>query len=321
MQQAVIVRHPKQITLFGASGFLGRHIVRRLTKTGARLCIPTRDLEKASILKPMGDPGQIVPLSCSLRSESSVAAAIGNSDAVINLVGILYEKGRNTFQSLHVEAAARIARCAKEQGVSYYVHVSALGADVGSPSAYARSKAAGEQAVSTFFSHATIIRPSIVFGAEDHFFNMFATLARYSPVLPLIGGGHTRFQPIYVGDVADAVVHALFKPEAQGRIFELGGPQIYTFRDLLELMLKVTEQRRIFVDLPWWLAKFEAFFLERMSHPLLTRDQIDLLKTDNIIGPNSHPTLRNLDIVPTALEAILPTYLGRFRSAAVQKEV
>lgn len=307
--------HAKQITVFGASGFIGRHVVRRLAKMGACICIPTRNLEKALVLKPMGDIGQIVPLSCSVRSDASVSAAIGNSDIVINLIGILYEKGRHTFQALHVETAARIARCAKEQGVHRCIHVSALGADASSRSSYARSKAAGEQAVSTFFPDATIMRPSIVFGAEDGFFNMFATMARYLPVLPLIGGGHTRFQPIYVGDVADAIVHALHSPETQGRIFELGGPQIYTFRSLLEFMMQVTGQRRILINLPWWLAKLEAFFFEMMPHPLLTRDQIELLKSDNIVGPGAYPTLRNLNIMPTALETILPTYLGRFRGS------
>jgi uncharacterized protein YbjT (DUF2867 family) len=307
------MNHLHQITVFGATGFIGRHAVRRLAKTGAYIRVPTRNPEKALELKPMGDVGQIVPLKCVVRSDASVAWAIGSSDAVVNLIGILYEKGRDTFQAMHVETAARIARLARDQGATHFVHLSALGADPASKSSYARSKAAGEQAVRTFFPDAVILRPSVVFGPEDHFFNMFASFARFSPVLPLIGGGHTRFQPVYVGDVAEAIMQTLTRMEAQDCLYELGGPIIYTFREMLDLMLQVICRKRKLIEIPWFLAKIQAAFLGLMPHPMLTRDQVELLKTDNIVHDPRAKTLRDLGIMPTAAELILPTYLERFR--------
>jgi NADH dehydrogenase len=307
----------KQITIFGGSGFIGRHTVRQLAPGGAVIRIPARDAEKALQLKPAGNVGQIVPITCNTRSDESVAAAIGNSDAVINLIGILYERGHDTFEAMHVETAARIARLAKEQGAAQFVHMSALGADPGSFSAYARSKAAGEQAVLTFFPEAAILRPSIVFGPEDNFFNLFATLARYFPALPLIGGGQTKFQPVYVGDVAEAIARILQNPEAQGHVYELGGPQVYTFRELLELMMNVTGRQRRFINLSWKMAKLQGALIEMMPKPLLTRDQVDLLRTDNIIRNQNSKKLRDLGINPTAVEVILPTYLDRFREGGV----
>lgn len=302
----------EQITVFGGTGFIGRHLIRRLAKTGAIIRVPNIEPERASILKPMGDVGQIVPFACSSRSDAAVGDAIGHADAVINLIGILHKKGSNTFQNVHVETAARIARLAKQNGARHLVHISALGANENSASSYARSKAAGEHAVHTFFPDAAIMRPSVVFGPEDKFFNMFAALAIKSPVLPLIGGGVTKFQPVYVGDVADAIIAALEKPEARGHIFELGGPQVYTFHELMKLMLKVIDRRRFFVNLSWPLAKIQAALMECMPSPLLTRDQVELLKADNIVQTNAK-ILRDLGIAPTALEVILPTYLNRFR--------
>lgn len=305
----------RRVTVFGATGFIGRHIVRRLAKTGVTICAPTRDLEKALILKPMGEVGQIVPILCSTRNDASVAEIVSGSDAVINLIGILYEKGRETFQSVHVETAARLARLAKENGVRQFVHLSALGARVESRSAYARSKAMGEQAVRAFFADAAILRPSVVFGPEDNFFNLFAALARLSPVLPLIGGGNTKFQPVYAGDVAEAAITALAQPQSRGQTYELGGPGVYTFRALLELMLRETGRRRRLISLPWPLASLQAFCLEFLPRPLLTRDQVELLKTDNVVGNSGAQTLRDLGIAPTALEIVLPTYLRRFAAA------
>jgi NADH dehydrogenase len=306
---------PRQIAIFGGSGFIGRHTVRHLAPKGAIIRVPTRNPEKALNLKPAGNVAQIVPISCSLRSDASVAQAIGNSDAVINLTGILFERGRNTFQAVHVEAAARIARLAREQGAKHFVHMSALGANAQSTSSYARSKAAGEDAVRTFFPDAVILRPSIVFGPEDNFFNMFAALARFLPVLPLIGGGSTKFQPVYVGDIAVAIRRILSHTETHGHVFELGGPQIYNFRQLMELMLKVTGRKRRLVDLSWSLAKTHAALHEALPlpRPLITRDQVELLKSDNVITDRRAKTLRDLGITPTALEIILPTYMDRFR--------
>jgi NADH dehydrogenase len=262
----------------------------------------------------MGDVGQIVPMPCAVRSDASVAGAIGNSDAVINLIGILFQKGRDTFQAVHVETAARIARLAREQGASHLVHMSALGANEQSTSAYARSKAAGERAVRAFFPESVIMRPGILFGPEDNFFNLFATMARYSPVLPLIGGGGTRFQPVYVGNVADAIAQSLQSPEARGRIFELAGPQVYSFRELLVLMLKIIGRKRCLMNLPFPLATFQGLVSEMLPmRPLITRDQVELLKSDNVIHNIQAAGLRDLGVAPTALELILPTYLGRFQ--------
>jgi uncharacterized protein YbjT (DUF2867 family) len=305
---------PKYITIFGANGFVGRHLVRRLAKTGAIIRIPTRDPEKALRLKPMGDVGQIVPMACSMRNDQTIVNAIKDADLVINLIGILYESGRNTFQSIHVEMAARIARLAKENGVGRFGHMSALGAKIDSHAKYASTKAAGERAVRSFFSDATIFRPSIIFGPEDNFFNLFATLARYSPILPLFGNGITQFQPVYVGDVAEAIVTALDRASACGQVYELGGPQIYTFRGLLELMLYLIKRQRYLLNIPWTLANLQAIFFECLPHPLLTRDQVELLKSDNIISDARALTLGDLGITPTALEVILPTYLHRFEA-------
>lgn len=299
----------RQITVFGGTGFIGRHIIRRLAKTGAVIRVPTREPEKALFLKPMGDVGQIVPVPCSVRSEASLAFAIGPSDTVINLIGILYEKGRDTFLSTHVELAARMARVAKEQGVRQFIQMSALGANPGSTSSYARSKAAGEQAARAFFADASVLRPSIVFGPEDNFFNLFAKLSKISPVLPLIGGGMTKFQPVYAGDVAEATVRVLEREDASGRTFELGGPRVYSFRELLEMIMQITGRKRSLVTLPWNVATLKALVLEQMPHPLLTRDQVRLLKTDNIVGDARARNLRDLGIVPTSVELIVPTYL------------
>ena len=306
--------HPSSVTIFGGTGFIGRAVVRRLAKLGCVIRIPTRDMDKALPLKPAGDVGQIVPFLSSLRSEASVAAAVAGADTVINLVGILFESGQNSFQSVHVETAARIARIAQRHNVKNFVHLSALGADGNASSAYARSKAAGEDAVRAFFPEAVILRPSIVFGPEDNFFNRFAALARFTPALPLIGGGATRFQPVYVGDVAEAVVAALTRPEARGQAYELGGPNVYSFRELMTLMLGEVRRKRCLVTLPFGAAKLQASLLELLPNPLLTRDQVELLKSDNILHPQHAKTLRDLGLTPTPLETILPTYMDAYRA-------
>ncbi|HEU0117192.1 MAG TPA: complex I NDUFA9 subunit family protein [Alphaproteobacteria bacterium] len=303
---------PKQITVFGGTGFLGRHIIRRLARTGAVIRVPTRDPEKGLILKPMGDVGQIVPFHSSIHRDADVAMAVKGSDIVINLLGTLCEKGRGTFQAVHVEATARIARLSKEHNVSRLIHMSAIGANVNSGSAYARSKAAAEQAMRIFFGDATTLRPSIVFGPEDKFFNRFASYAKLLPFLPLIGGGTNKFQPIYVGDVADAVMAALEKSETRGQMYELGGAEIYSFRELMELMLKVIGRKRLFLNVPYGWASFKASLLELLPEPPLTRDQVELLKGDNVVHENVK-TMAALGITPTSLEVILPTYLNRFR--------
>jgi NADH dehydrogenase len=302
----------RRITVFGASGFIGTQVVRRLAPLGWVVRAAVRDPVAAAHLRPLGNVGQVVPMRCDLGDEAAVAAAVDGADAVINLVGILFERGARNFQAVHADGADRLARLARAAGARVFVQVSAIGADADSPSAYQRSKAAGESAVRRAFPAAPILRPSIVFGPGDDFFNRFARLALLAPALPLIGGGHTRFQPVYVGDVAEAIVRALDAPEAAGRTFELGGPRGASFRELMELMLAEIDRRRRLVALPFWAARLQAAALECLPAPPLTRDQVTMLGRDNVCAP-SMPGLAELGIQPTAMEAILPTYLDIFR--------
>ncbi|ALG70153.1 3-beta hydroxysteroid dehydrogenase [Azospirillum thiophilum] len=302
------------ITVFGGSGFIGRHLIRRLAKSGAVVRIATRNPGKAAFLKTAGAVGQIVPFATDCAKDESVARALQGADVAINLLGVLYERGSQSFQAVHVDAAARIARLAKAAGVGRLVHLSAIGADAASPAAYARSKAAGEQAVLAAFPTATILRPSIVFGPEDNFFNKFAAMAQKAPVLPLIGGGKTRFQPVYVGDLADAVVAALDLDGARGKTYELGGPRVYSFKELLELMQKDIQRHRPLVTLPWNVAESLAGFLEKIPvlAPALTRDQVAMLKRDTVVAQGALG-FKDLGITELAsCEVILPTYLSRF---------
>ncbi len=298
-------------TVFGASGFIGRYVVQRLAAEGAVIVAAVRHPDAALFLKPMGDVGQITPVRAGVGDEAAVAAAVAGSDLVINLAGILYEHGSQTFQAVHQDGAERVARLAKAAGAERLIHMSAIGADPASPSLYAQTKGRGEEAVRAAFPAATIIRPSIVFGPEDDFFNRFAGLARVLPALPLIGGGHTRFQPVYVGDVADAIVKAASDAGAAGRTFELGGPTVYRFADLMRLLLKQIGRRRLLVPVPFGVARVQAWFLEKLPIPPLTRDQVLMLERDNVVtGPDG---LAELGIRPTAAEAVLPTYLDRYR--------
>ena len=300
------------VTIFGGAGFVGRHLVGRLARRGWTVRIACRDPEGAKFLRPLGDVAQITPVAANLRNAASVAAAVAGADAVINQAGVLYEKGRQTFEAVHIDGARHVAEAAAEAGARHLLHVSAIGADVDAESDYARSKGFGEQAVREAFPGAVILRPSIVVGPEDGFFNLFAVLARLSPVLPLIGGGRTRFQPIYVGDLAEAAVRALTDPAAAGRTYELGGPRVYSFKELMELLLAEVGRRRLLVPVPFTLAEFEATFLELLPVPPLTRDQVTMLKHDNVVSEGA-AGLADLGIEPTAIELVLPTYLGRHR--------
>ncbi|HSK39968.1 MAG TPA: complex I NDUFA9 subunit family protein [Arenibaculum sp.] len=299
-------------TVFGGSGFIGRHFVQRLAKTGTIIRVATRHPSRAGFLRPMGSVGQIVPIAVDVQDDASAAAAVRDADLVINLIGILHESGRHTFQAVHAEAPGRIARAAKAAGAVRMVQVSAIGADAASQSRYARTKAAGEQAVLEAFPEATILRPSVIFGPEDSFFNRFAAMARALPFLPLFGGGHTRFQPVYVGDVADALMAVLNDPASRGKTYELGGPHVYTFREMLELVLRETGRRRRLVDVPWGMAEFGAKIVSILPSPPLTIDQLRQLRHDNVVNPGM-PTLADLGISPTSAEVILPTYMDRFR--------
>lgn len=298
------------ITVFGGSGFLGRHIVHALARRGYRVRVAVRRPNDAQFLRPMGVVGQVEPVQANIRDDASVRAAIEGADAVVNLVGILHETGRQTFEAVQAEGAARIARAAKNAGIARFVHVSAIGADAGSASAYARSKAAGEAAVRAVFPEATILRPSLVFGPDDGLFNRFAAMARLAPALPLIGGGHTRFQPVYVGDVADAIMAALAGPG--GGTYELGGPEVVTFREILELMMHHTGIRRPLVPVPWWVARLKGAMLQCLPSPPLTLDQVRMLERDNVVAPGAKG-LADLGITPTPMAVVLPGYLERFR--------
>jgi len=308
-----------RVAVIGASGFIGRYVVKRLAERGAVIAALGRDTERVTQLMPMGDVGQIAGLRASLLDEKRLAAALDGVDAIVNLVGILCERGTQTFDAVHHQGPARLGRLAKAAGVKRLVHISALGADAGSGAAYARSKAAGEVALRAAFPEAVILRPSIVFGPEDHFFNRFAALAQLLHVLPLIGGGTTRFQPVYVGDVADAVLRALEDPSASGKTFELGGPRIYSFKELMQLVLAETHRRALLPPMPFGLARLEAALMELptklvslLPDPALTRDQVELLKHDNVVSAGAL-TLRDLGIEPTAVEAVVPSYLVPYR--------
>jgi uncharacterized protein YbjT (DUF2867 family) len=302
----------RRVTVLGGSGFVGRYVVKHLASQGAVVAVVSRHASAAGFLRPMGDVGQIALINADISDEARIAAAIGGADAVIYAAGILFERGAQRFDLVHHRGPALLAQLAKAAGARHFVHFSAIGADPTAPAAYARSKAAGEAAVRAAFPAATILRPSVVFGPEDDFFNRFAALARWSPALPLIGGGGTKFQPVYVGDVADAVIASLERPNAAGKTFELGGPRVYSFRALMELVLRETGRRRALVNLPFSLASLQAAFLEWLPRPPLTRDQVKLLQRDNIVTAGGLG-LGDLGIAPTAVELIIPTYLDRYR--------
>jgi uncharacterized protein YbjT (DUF2867 family) len=298
----------RRVTIFGGSGFIGRSIVQRLVENGTSVRVAARRPEtvKDHLPREIGDKVEAVRVD--IHDDAAVTAAVRDSEAVINLVAILYEKGRQTFRSIHVEGARRVAAAAKQAGARRMIQMSALGASPVSEAAYARTKAAGEQTVQEVFADATIVRPSIVFGRDDDFFNRFAGMASMSPALPLIGGGKSRFQPVFVEDVAAAFAAILGDPATAGKTYELGGPQVYTFRELMEILLEQMGSRRLLLPLPFMAAEVQAYFLEWLPKPPLTRDQVALLKSDNVLG-GQEPGLRDLGIEPTALESVLPTYI------------
>jgi NADH dehydrogenase len=308
------MRH-RLFTIFGGTGFIGRYVVSRLADRGARLRVISRSPSThGNHLQPLGRVDQIVVQSADLSSEAALQRAVAGSAGVVNLIGILRDTRRHRFAEVQGALPGRIAAGARAEGVARMVQISAIGADPASSSAYARSKAEGERRVLEAFPDATVLRPSIVIGPEDGFFNRFAGLARILPALPLIGGGCTRFQPVYVGDVAQAVVAALEHEDCRGRIYELGGPQIYSFAELMRYMLRVVGRRRLLPSVPFGLAAFQARFLELLPEPPLTRDQVELLKFDNVASPDM-PGLQALGITPTPIELIVPQYLARYRAA------
>jgi len=303
------------VTVFGGSGFLGRHVVRALAQEGCRIRVAVRRPELAGHLRPMGRVGQIHAVQANLRYPHSVTAAVRGADIVINLVGILFERGRQRFDAVQAQGAEAVALAAKSVGARL-VHVSAIGADTDSPSRYARTKAEGERRVLAALPEAAIMRPSIVFGPEDDFFNRFGALARLSPALPLPGGGHTRFQPVFVGDVAGAIAKAAVGKVKPGAIYELGGPDVRSFKELMAFVLATIQRRRLLIPAPFALMKLQAAFLRFLPKPPLTPDQVELLKRDTVVSDDAKRdgwTLEGLGIVPESMAAIVPTYLWRFR--------
>jgi uncharacterized protein YbjT (DUF2867 family) len=303
------------VTVFGGSGFLGRHVVRALAKLGYRIRVAVRRPELAGFLQPLGQVGQIHAVQANVRHPASVEAAAREADVVINLVGILFERRRQRFDAVQAFGAEAVARAAAAGG-AHMIHVSAIGADAEAPSHYARSKAAGERLVLAAVPSAVILRPSVLFGPEDDFFNKFAAIARFSPALPLVGGGHTRFQPVFAGDVASAIVAAIEGRAKDGEVYELGGPEVRSFKELMQFLLATIERRRLLVPIPFALAKFQAGFLQFLPKPLLTPDQVELLRRDAIVSETAKRegrTLEALGIEPLAMAAVVPSYLWRFR--------
>jgi uncharacterized protein YbjT (DUF2867 family) len=300
------------VTIFGGSGFLGRHTVRALARAGWRIKVATRHPNQGFFLRPLGTVGQIDFVKADVSDADQVAAAVAGASAVVNLTGILFEKGQS-FDDVQAQGAENVAKAAAAAGATALVHVSAIGAAAASESHYAASKGEGEEAVRAAFPSAVILRPSIIFGPEDGFFNKFADLARYFPALPLVGGGKTLFQPVFVGDVAAAIVKALDDTARQGRTYELGGPMVYSFKQLMQIVLKETGRSRLLVPLPFLLASWKALFLQLMPNPLLTPDQVRLLKHDNVVSKTA-AGLSDLDIAPTSVEAVVPSYLWRYRA-------
>lgn len=298
-------------TVFGGTGFIGRHVVKRLVAAGHTVRVAVRDTEAVLALKPLGMIGQVVGLYAPVTDAAAVARAVEGASCVVNLVGILAESRAGDFDRIHHEGAATVAQAGAAVGVGSLVHVSALGADAASPSLYARSKAAGEDAVRAAFADATILRPSVVFGPEDAFFNRFAALAQMLPVMPVISGG-TKFQPVYVGDVADAVMAALSRPDARGKVFELGGPKVWTMREILTWILAQTRRSRPLVAVPGGIAQLQARVMECVPGKPLTRDQLLLLARDNVVAPGA-AGLEALGIAPMAVEQVVPDYLARYR--------
>ena len=308
------------VTVFGGSGFVGRHVVRELARQGFRVRSATRRPDLAGHLQPMGTVGQIQPVQANLRYPASVAAALHGADVVVNLVGLLVKSGRQTFDAVHVEGARAIARAARQAGVARLIHVSAIGADAKSRGNYGRTKAAGEAAMLEEYPGAVILRPSIVFGPEDQFFNRFADMARKAPLLPLIGGGRTRFQPVYAGDVALAIAAATQGKARAGTVYELGGPEVATFRKLLDRTQEMAGRNRGYLRLPFWAAKLGALLTVSLPNTLrpLTVDQVSMLQSDNVVSEAARKdgrTLQGLGILsPHAIDTIVPVYLEQYRA-------
>ena len=303
----------KIIAIFGAGGFLGKHLMRELTKLDYRVKVATRNPYLKGYLKPLGNPGQIELFKTNIFDSDNVKEVLTNCDLAINLVGILYETKKQKFKQIHSHFPYLLSNLCNDFGIKNLVHVSALGIRERHPSEYMQSKFEGEKNIQEIFKPSVILRPSLVFGPEDKFFNTFASIAQFSPFLPLIGGGKTKFAPIYVGDVAKAIVKTLELNNSGPKIYELGGPENYSFKELMEILLIEIKKKRFLLTIPFTFAKFQSYFLQMMSNPLLTPDQVELLKHNNIVS-GDYPTLKDLGIAGTTIQSILPKYIYRFRT-------
>ena len=303
-----------KVTVIGGAGFVGRYLVKRLTEQGHSVRVATRDPEAANYLKPMGNVGQVHPIQANIRDDASIFRAIADSDCVINLAGVMFPRGHQSFQAIHEFGAQRVAQAAINAGVARLIHVSALGVNANAKSKYAQSKAAGEVAVRAAYPQVSIIRPSAIFGPEDKFFNLFARIATLSPIMPLFGGGHNRMQPVYVGDVALAIAALAIDGAESGGTYELGGPQVLTLAELMEIVCAKTDRNCLLLPVPAALAKIAAVFLQCLPWNIFTMDQVELLKEDNVVS-GEQPDLADLGVTATALDAVLPTYLFRYRKA------
>ena len=302
----------KIIGIFGAGGFLGKHLMRQLTKLDYRVKVATRNPYLKGYLKPLGNPGQIELFKTNIFNPEDVKQVLKNCDLAINLVGILYETRKQKFNQIHAQFPNLLSELCNELGIKKLVHVSALGVKEGHPSQYMHSKLQGEKNIQDTFKQSVILRPGIMFGPEDKFFNIFATLAQFSPALPLIGGGKTVFEPIYVGDVAQTIVKSLELNNSKPSIYELGGAN-YSFKELMQILLSEINKKRFLIPIPWGMAKFQSYFLQMLPTPLLTPDQVTMLRYDNVVS-GEYKTLKNLKIKPTTIQSILPKYIYRFRS-------
>ena len=302
----------KIIGIFGAGGFLGKHLMRQLTKLDYRVKVATRNPYLKGYLKPLGNPGQIELFKTNIFNPEDVKQVLKNCNIAINLVGILYETRKQKFNQIHAQFPNLLSELCNELGIKKLVHVSALGVKEGHPSQYMQSKLQGEKNIQGTFKQSVILRPGIMFGPEDKFFNTFATLAQFSPALPLIGGGKTVFEPIYVGDVAQTIVKSLELNNSKPSIYELGGAN-YSFKELMQILLSEINKKRFLIPIPWGMAKFQSYFLQMLPTPLLTPDQVTMLRYDNVVS-GEYKTLKNLKIKPTTIQSILPKYIYRFRS-------
>ena len=307
------MQNNQQIAVFGGGGFLGRHLIRELTKVNYRIKVATRSPYLKGYLRPLGNPGQIELIKTNIFNTEDVKSILNNCDYAINLLGILYETRKQKFEQIHSQFPYLLGNLCNELGIKNLIHISALGVKEKHSSKYMQTKLQGEKNIQSIFKPSVILRPSLVFGPEDKFFNTFASFARISPILPLIGGGKTKFAPVYCVDVGKAITKALELKNTKPKIYEIAGPENYSFKELMEILLKEIKKKRFFINVPFNIAKFQSYFLQMMPKPILTTDQVELLKYDNVPS-EQYPNLNDLGIKGKTINSILPQYIYRFRT-------